>query len=206
MPLARLLQPKALFRLDQWAQTAAVTDYFGLEPGQLNDDRLGRALERLAAHSDKVQPALVLAAIQRFKLNVTQVHYDITSVELFGAYEIEVAEGKTPPTPLPAYGRTKSGRKNIKQVQLGLNVTGDGAVPISHLPLDGNAGEAPTHLENLRRLRALLPTNKLLGRIPISRTQIFGISRIMRLIPWRVQLWNSFLVGSSASQFGRLGI
>ena len=158
----RLLQPKALFRLDQWAQTAAVTVYFGLEPGQLNDDRLGRALERLAAHSDKVQPALVLAAIQRFKLNVTQVHYDITSVELFGAYEIEVAEGKTPPTPLPAYGRTKSGRKNIKQVQLGLNVTGDGAVPISHLPLDGNAGEAPTHLENLRRLRALLPTNKLL--------------------------------------------
>ena len=62
----RLLQPKALFRLDQWAQTAAVTDYFGLEPGQLNDDRMGRALERLAAHSDKVQPALVLAAIQRF--------------------------------------------------------------------------------------------------------------------------------------------
>jgi transposase len=158
----RLLQPKALFRLDQWAQTAAVTDYFGLEPGQLNDDRMGRALERLAAHSDKVQSALVLAAIQRFKLNVTQIHYDITGVEFFGAYEIEVAEGELPPTPLPTYGRTKSGRKHVKQIQLGLNVTGDGGVPISHLPLDGNVGEAPTHLENLRRLRALLPTRKLL--------------------------------------------
>jgi len=158
----RLLQPKALFRLDQWAQTAAVTDYFNLEPGQLNDDRLGRALERPAAHSDKVQSALVLAAIQRFKLNVTQIHYDITGVEFFGAYEIEVAEGELPPTPLPTYGRTKSGRKHVKQIQLGLNVTGDGGVPISHLPLDGNVGEAPTHLENLRRLRALLPTRKLL--------------------------------------------
>jgi transposase len=63
---------------------------------------------------------------------------------------------------MPAYGRTKSGRKNVKQVQLGINVTGDGAVPISHLSLDGNAGEGPTHLDNLRRLRAMLPKTKLL--------------------------------------------
>jgi transposase len=56
----------------------------------------------------------------------------------------------------------KSGRKNVKQIQLGVNVTGDGGVPISHLPLDGNAAEAPTHLDNLRRLRTLLPPGKLL--------------------------------------------
>jgi hypothetical protein len=35
-------------------------------------------------------------------------------------------------------------------------------VPIGHLPLDGNAAEAPTHLDNLRRLRAMLPKQKLL--------------------------------------------
>jgi transposase len=50
---------------------------------------------------------------------------------------------------MPAYGRTKSGRKHIKQVQFGLDVTGDGGVPIGHLPLDGNAGEVNSHLENL---------------------------------------------------------
>ncbi len=158
----RLLNPKALFRVDAWAQTAAVTDYCELQPGQLNDDRLGRALERLAAHADKVQAALVLTAIKRFKLDVTQIHYDITDVELFGAYELEVPEGESPPTPMPAYGRTKSGRKNVKQIQLGMNVTGDGGVPVAHMPLDGNAGESPTHLENLRRLRAMLPKRKLL--------------------------------------------
>jgi hypothetical protein len=42
----RLLRPQALFRVDQWAQTAAVIDSFDLEPGQLNDDRLDPALER----------------------------------------------------------------------------------------------------------------------------------------------------------------
>jgi transposase len=158
--LNRLLQPRAMFRLDDWAQKSAVSDYFGLEPGQLNDDRLGRALERLADHADVVQAELVLQAIRRFKLDVAQVHYDITSVELFGAYE--QAEGQAPPVPLPAYGRTKSGRKNVKQVQLGVNVSGDGGVPLAHAALDGNAAEATTHIDNLRRLRQILPAGKLL--------------------------------------------
>lgn len=158
----RLLRPQALFRVDQWAQTAAVTDYLDLEPGQLNDDRLGRALERLATHADRIQAALVLTAIREFKLDVTQIHYDITDVELFGAYEQDLAEGQSPPTPQPAYGRTKSGRKNVKQIQVGLNVTGDGGVPVAHAPLDGNAAEAPTHLDNLRRLKEVLPRRKLL--------------------------------------------
>jgi hypothetical protein len=158
----RLLNPKAMFRIDEWAQDAAVTEYFGLAAGQLNDDRLGRALERIAAHNDAVQTAAVLTAIKEFKLDVSQVHYDITGIELYGAYEMELAEGETPPKPTPAYGRTKSGRKNVKQIQVGVNVTGDGNVPIGHLPLDGNAAEAPTHLDNLRRLRAMLPKQKLL--------------------------------------------
>src|SRR3954469_4660016 len=59
----RLLQPKALFRIGQWAEAAAVTSYFGLTAGQLNDDRLGRALERLNAHAGDIQAALVLKAI-----------------------------------------------------------------------------------------------------------------------------------------------
>src|SRR5215813_9264286 len=113
----RLLQPKALFRVGPWAQAAAVTDAYGVTAEQLNDDRLGRALERLAAHAPDIQAALVLKAIERFDLDVTQVHYDLTTVELYGAYEVEAPEGQTPPTPLPTYGRTRSGRKHIKQVQ-----------------------------------------------------------------------------------------
>src|SRR5262245_19638513 len=83
----RLLQPKALFRIGSWAQSAALTDYYGLTAEQLNDDRLGRALDRLAAHAPAIQAALVLTAIDRFGLDVSQVHYDPTTVELYGAYE-----------------------------------------------------------------------------------------------------------------------
>lgn len=153
----RLLNPKALFRIDTWAHKAGLAAYYGLGPGQLNDDRLGRALERLPAHAETIQAGLVLQSVKKFKLDVSQVHYDITSVELFGAYEIDRPDGAPPPTPLPTYGRTKSGRKNVKQVQLGVNVTGDGGVPVAHAALDGNTAESTTHLDNLRRLRATLP-------------------------------------------------
>jgi transposase len=156
----RLLQPKALFRIGDWAQQAGLTDYYDLTTEQLNDDRLGRALERLAVHASTIQAALVLKMIKTFKLDVSQIHYDISDVELYGAYE--AAAAVPPPTPLPTYGRTKSGRKNVKQIQFGLNVTNDGAVPIGHLPLDGNAAEAKTHLENLKQLERLLPKGRLL--------------------------------------------
>lgn len=158
----RLLRPKALFRVGDWAQSAALTDYYGLSADQLNDDRLGRALERLAAHADDVQAALVLRAIAQFDLNVAQIHFDLTSVELYGAYEPEATAAEPSPSPRPAYGRTKSGRKHVKQVQLGLDVTGDGGVPVGHLPLDGNAAEAPSHLDNLKKLAQLLPKGPLL--------------------------------------------
>jgi transposase len=152
----RLLNPKALFRIDTWAQKTGLDTFYGLEAGQLNDDRLGRALERLAAQAEAIQAGLVLQAVKKFKLNVGQIHYDITSVELFGAYANATQE-EPPPTPLPTYGRTKSGRKDVKQIQLGLNVTGDGGVPVGHAALNGNSAEATTHLDNLRRLRAVLP-------------------------------------------------
>lgn len=157
----RLLQPKALFRIGEWSQQAGLTDYYGLTVEQLNDDRLGRALERLAAHAPTIQAALVLKMIKVFKLDVSHIHYDISDVELYGAYDAATA-AVPPVTPLPTYGRTKSGRKNVKQIQFGLNVTNDGAVPIAHLPLDGNTAEAKTHLANLKQLEQLLPKGTLL--------------------------------------------
>ena len=137
----RLLQPKAMVRIGQWAGRVGLTDYYGVTVEQLNDDRLGRALERLAQYGDTVEMALTLRAIKVFKVRVNQIHYDLTSAELFGAYEQIPTEGTEPPTPLPAYGHTKSGRKNVKQIQIGLNVSNDGGVPLRHAVYSGNVAE-----------------------------------------------------------------
>ena len=63
----RLLQPKALFRVGTWAGKAGLTDYYGVTAEQLNDDRLGRALERVAEHGEVIQAGLVMKAIKREK-------------------------------------------------------------------------------------------------------------------------------------------
>jgi transposase len=197
MILNRLLSPKPQFRLGEWARQAAVTDYYGVSEEELNDDRLGRALERLNEHRITVQAALVANAVKKFKLDVGKIHYDISNVELFGDYQRQLAEdadadgsesdgsesdgseetsneetdgeetsseatdGGQARTPRPEYGRTKSGRKNVKQIQFGINVTRDGAVPVGLLPLDGNTAEVKTHLENLRLLDQVLPHTAL---------------------------------------------
>jgi transposase len=158
----RLLQPKAMVHVGEWAGRVGLTDYYGLTVKELNDDRLGRALERLAEHGDTVEMALTLRAIKVFKLRVDQIHYDLTSAELFGAYEQFPAEGPESPTPMPAYGHTKSGRKNVKQIQIGLNVTQDGGVPLLHAVYSGNVAEQTTHLANLRRLSGMLKKSRFL--------------------------------------------
>ena len=82
----RLHNPKALFRVGAWAQQVGLTDFYQVDAAKLNDDCLGRALERIAAHASTIEAALVLRAIQEFDVDVSQVHRDITAVELFGAY------------------------------------------------------------------------------------------------------------------------
>jgi transposase len=169
----RLLEPKAMYAVGDWAKQAAVTDYFGLTAEQLNDDRLGRALERIADHGLAAQSAATLGAVKEWKLKVHQVHYDISNAELYGAYPhaqpAADADGGTGPSPtklpivpFPTYGHTKSGRDDVKQVQFGLDVLGDGAVPIALLPLAGNSAEARTHVANLLHLKKMLPRHRFL--------------------------------------------
>lgn len=175
----RLLNPQALYRIGEWAEKAGLTDYYGVTAEQLNDDLLGRALERVAKYADVIEAAVVTKMIKAFKVQVKQIHFDITDVELYGAYEQQVPEGQTPPTPRPAYGRTKSGRKNVKQIGLGLNVTADGGVPIGHLPLDGNAAESPVHLDNLRALAKRLGKSDF---VYIADTKLDTIDNLLAVV------------------------
>src|SRR5260370_35059511 len=70
----RLLNPKAMYAVGDWAAQAAVTDYYGLTAEQLNDDRLGRALERIAEHAPAAQSAATLAAGTQWQLKGRQIH------------------------------------------------------------------------------------------------------------------------------------
>jgi transposase len=171
--LNRLQRPEAQYAIGEWAVESGVAGFYGLTAEQLNDDLLGRALERLNEHAESAQTQLTLAAVKQWRLKIDAIHYDISNVEFYGAFadaqpsaDKDSGEGPSPQqaprVPLPTYGRTKSGREDVKQIQFGMNVTADGGVPLSHQALDGNAAEARTHVANLLRLRRLLPRSRFL--------------------------------------------
>ena len=67
---------------------------------------------------------------------MSRLHWDLTSISLYGAYP-EADEGY----PAPRWGHPKDRRPDLKQIQTGLAVSGDGGIPVFHRAYDGGAAE-----------------------------------------------------------------
>lgn len=123
----------------------------------LNDDRLGRALERLFdADRASLLTELMLGVIAEFGIDCSQLHNDSTSISVHGEYKLadgREREGK--PTVQITFGHSKDHRPDLKQLVVILTVSADGAVPLTHRICDGNTADATTHIASWEALRAL---------------------------------------------------
>jgi len=114
----------------------------GLQRASLHDYRLGQILEALfAAHLNRVFGAIALNALEVYALATPWLHQDTTTITLYGAYEEEAYLGKGPVPPRPAYGHSKDGRDDLKQVLLSLGVSSDG-LPLRLGVRDGNTSDS----------------------------------------------------------------
>jgi hypothetical protein len=82
----RWTSPAPLLRVQDWAAAWAVPEVFGVAAGALNDDRVGPALAAIADHLDHIVGSVGAAAIDAFGLDVTRMHWDMTSISLHGTY------------------------------------------------------------------------------------------------------------------------
>jgi transposase len=153
----RLTSPTPLWRVEEWARAWAVEEVFGIQPPALNDDRIGRALDAIAPKLDQLVGSVGAQAIAAFGLQVARLHWDMTSISLYGAYE-DPEQGFI----APRFGHPKDRRPDLKQIQTGLGVSGDGGVPVFHQAYDGGAGEVAQVAEAMRRLRKLAGPRRLL--------------------------------------------
>jgi transposase len=153
----RLTSPTPLWRVEDWARAWAVTEVFGVPPEALNDDRVGRALDAIAPNLDQIVGSVGAQAIAAFGLEVARLHWDMTSISLYGAYD-QVQDGFI----APRFGHPKDRRPDLKQVQTGLGVTGDGGVPVFHRAYDGGAGEVAQVAGAMRALRKLAGPRRFL--------------------------------------------
>lgn len=110
----RLSSPAPLVRVAGWAREHAVEEVFGIDPPLLNGDRIGRALDAIAPELDHIVGSVGAQAISVFGLGTSRLHWDMTSISLYGAYD---------------------------QVDAGLAVTGDSGIPVFRRAYDGGAAE-----------------------------------------------------------------
>ena len=140
--LAILDGDHALYKVGQRLEERGMLDLLQpeLTRASLHDYRLGHILDALfAANLNKVFGAIALKALEVYAIPTPWLPQDTTTIALYGAY----AEApKTPRAPRPAYGHSKDGRDDLKQVLLSLGVSGDSGIPLRLGVRDGNRSDS----------------------------------------------------------------
>lgn len=118
---------------------------------QLNDDSLGRCLDKIADYGvTKWYSEITLDIIQKAGLLTRTVRMDSTSLSLYGDYT-DLNENVSPK---PLLGYSKDHRPDLKQVTLQCVSLGKSALPIWMEALDGNSSDKKSFPETVKRVDA----------------------------------------------------
>jgi len=122
-----------------------------VDPSWFHDNRLGNSLDALnAAGLDNLYSAIISKAIIKHSLELSHLHFDTTSLSLYGEY---ITDNENP---LVTFGYSKEHRPDLKQVLFGMTVTQDGGVPITGRISAGNTLSTENRF-NITSLRNVIP-------------------------------------------------
>jgi transposase len=141
--LNRLMSPQPLCWVNRWAARTVLSLALGVPVSKLYDNRLGRALDAVYPHLGELWARLVVRAIQVWQLDLSILHWDITSFYFEGAYT---------DSELIRYGHSRDQQSDAKQINLRADVTHQTRVPVGYGVLTGNTADITTprgHLEAL---------------------------------------------------------
>jgi transposase len=137
-----------LYLFSQFFEGKAIEHLFGagVEAHHLNDDRLGRALDRFYDYGvTKLFTTLALRAAEQFGVECDRVHLDSSSMAVEGEYVkdetplSEVAGAPAQPCPIEiTHGYSRDRRPDLKQFLIDTICSGDGEVPLYLRVADGN--------------------------------------------------------------------
>lgn len=134
----------------------------GIQPSYLNDDRLGRVLDKLyLVGISEIFTSIALEAAQKFEIKTDTSHLDSSSFHLHGKYEQELpsvaffgketdenqsdissTNNRESPVPIKiTYGYSRDHRPDLKQFILDLIYSGDGDVPLFLRVASGNESD-----------------------------------------------------------------
>ena len=117
-----------------WYEKSALEDLLGVEKERINEDRLYRGLDVLAAHKEKLCAHLIERYRDWFGVRMEFLLYDVTSTFF---------EGQAEKNPKAARGYSRDSRPDCKQVCIGLVCTPEG-LPLSYEVFSGNRADVTT--------------------------------------------------------------
>lgn len=143
-----------LYELPQWT-TEFDGRLFGrtseLSVSLFNDDRYGRALDKLyAADRASLMTDLVITLVHTLQLDLSQIHNDSTSIKTCGQMPGQTRNGLR-----FLHGHSKDHRPDLKQIVFSLSLTADGAVPIHFKCYAGNRTDDTTHIETWKQIQQI---------------------------------------------------
>lgn len=123
----------------------------GVSAPQLNDDCLGRCLDKIAAYgTTKWYSEVALSVVGAAGLLSGAAHIDSTTLSLYGSYD----QSGDSVSPKPCLGYSKDHRPDLKQVTLQCVSLGKHVLPIWMEALDGNSSDKKSFAETVKRVDA----------------------------------------------------
>jgi transposase len=148
-----------LFRVAQFFADKDVELLLGQDfpVSKLNDDTLGRVMDRIAeVGTNTILGAVAMSVVRLYSLDLSHVHHDVTSQSVYGDYILREEDG--PPPFLITQGFSKNHRPDLKQLVHSLLCV-DHGIPISSKLLDGNQSDKTINRnlipEMVKRMRTL---------------------------------------------------
>jgi hypothetical protein len=141
----------------------------GVLPSHLNDDKLGRELDKYhQIGTTKIFTAVAIKAAHKFQVEMDSIHLDATSMSVEGEYKKEIEEidetkqetGENKLEIEPemkaieiVHGYSRDKRPDLKQFIIDMIVTGDGDIPL-YLKVDsGNVDDKSVFVERLKEFK-----------------------------------------------------
>jgi transposase len=144
---------RRLYLTPQFFQSKAMAFLFkeNVRGEDFTDQTLGKALDEISKYgASKLYGEVAFEIALEHGLMGSAAHHDSTSFSLHGEYEDETSECMIEVT----HGYSKDNRPDLKQVMLGLTMTGSANLPIWMEPLNGNSADKTSFHEPIARVRA----------------------------------------------------
>lgn len=156
-----LVSREPVYGVAEWARNFG-PELFDLWPDDLehlNDDRVGRCLDRMfRALNTNLIMDVVTHVVKEFDICLDELHNDSTTVTLHGDYPDAQNERIILGQRVPAitWGHNKDHRPDLKQLLYILTVSDDGGVPVYFQAASGNVVDDKTHQETWRLMAELV--------------------------------------------------